>query len=280
MAAASAQECPEHQNPIDPAWQPVKPALQEQPISSCRRTIASAFATQPAQGHTEHESGGSTDKQKSASTMQLESGACKDIAAQDDVQADRFTPAGSCPTSKASGRCGRPSAFAAAASAQEHTYLHNAFPTAPQPASKDVQTQPRQTPFAAVALAQSSPRSAEEVLGAPAALDTSPWASAEAPAAMCAAAALRARSAGPLRSPLPRQLSFAGPPSHDRVGQDGQRTDFLRALEEACRQGLTLRLVLLLCCIATNKVSAWGQNACCTFCARPLAMPGFLEEPG
>ena len=258
-AAASAQACPEHQNTVDPAWRPGGTFLQEQPISSCRQTIPSAFATVPAQGHPNHASHGSMERQNSKSIDQISLGTriSADTAAQHGAETGRSAPAGTCPTSKASdpkpsGWSGGPSAFAAAASAQEHTYLHSASPAAPQPASEEIQTQPRQTPFAAAALAQFSPRSAREVPGAPAALDASPWASAEAPAAMCAAAALRARSAGPLRSPLPRQLSCEAPPSHDRGAQDGQRMDFLKALEEACRQGLALRPVFFLCCTAAR----------------------------
>ena len=242
LAAASAQECPEHQNTVDPAWRPEETFLQEQPISSCRQTIPSALATLPAQGHPDHESHGSMERQKSRSIDQISSGTpnSADTAAQHGAQTGRSAPAGRCPTlkasdPKASGWSGRPSAFAAAASAQEHTYLHSASPAAPQPASQEIQTQPRQTPFAAAALAQSSPRSAKEVPGAPAASDASPWASAEAPAAMCAAAALRASSAGALRNTLPRQLSCKAAPSHDSGAQDGQRMDFLKALEEACR---------------------------------------------
>ena len=219
VAAASAQPCPEHQNTVDPAWRPEETFLQERPISSCRQTIPSAFATAPAQGHPNHESHGSMERQNSRSIDQisLSTPISADAAAQHGVQTGRSEPAGRRPISKASdlnpsGWSGRSSAFAAAVSAQEHVHQHNASPAAPQPASADVQTQSRQTPFAAAALAQSSPRSAEEVPGAPAASDASPWASAEAPAAMCAAAALRARSAGALRSPLPRQLSCEAPP--------------------------------------------------------------------
>ena len=264
LAAASAQECPEHQNTVDPAWRPEETFLQKQPISSCRQTIPSALATLPAQGHPDHESHGSMERQKSRSIDQISSGTpiSADTAAQRGAQTGRSAPAGRCPTLKASdpkpsGWSDRPSAFAAAASAQEHTYLHSASPAAPQPASQEIQTQPRQTPFAAAALAQSSPRSAREVPGAPAASDASPWASAEAPAAMCVAAALRASSAGALRSPPPRQLSCDAAPSHDPGAQDGQRKDFLKALEEACRQGPARNPVSFSCCTA----ACWSRSA-------------------
>ena len=61
-----------------------------------------------------------------------------------------------------------------------------------------------------------------------------------------------------------RQPLSEAPPSHDRGAQDGQRLDFLQALEEACRQGLTLWPVFSLCFTAAHQVSASDRSACGT----------------
>ena len=277
-----APPCPEPQKSTDPVRQPGRAALQEQSISSSsRRSTPSASTMPPAEGHTKHEKCGSTERRVSKSTSRLRSGTptSADIAAQHCPQTGRSAPAGRCPSSEISnpesGRpSGRPSAFAAAASAQEHANLHVAPFADPQPALKELQTQPGQTPFAAAALAQSSPRSAEKVSEAPAALDASAWALTEAPAAMCAAAAPRSRSAGPLRGALPRQRSAEATPSHERGGQAGQRMDFLKALEEACRQDLapTNRIWQFPFCIALQRARL--VHGVSTLQARLHIMPG------
>ena len=112
-----------------------------------------------------------------------------DTAAQHGARTIRPAPAGRCPSSTASDpklsrQSGRLSAPAAPASAQEHTQPRNACPAEPEPALKEVQAQPLQTPFAAAALASFSSRSPEYYLRAPAAQGACPPASAEAPAAI------------------------------------------------------------------------------------------------